>query len=262
MWKGIVGKPMTIEQFDQYVSGIFRTVGFSHFKWAKFCVVHNTQIPSFAQWHSVSGAARMKNLERYYRDTQGWSGGPHAFIADDFIWPFTPLWLPGVHAPSWNAVAWGIEIVGNYAKEPLRADVLTNTIGALSTLHRLAHFDPTTIRFHKEDPKTTHDGCPGPNVKKANIIRAVQQSLAGLPIDVADVSAVIEWRRLLKIGMQGPDVAELQGLLGMTSLQHPGKFGPLTEANVVAFQEQHGLEADGKVGDETRQVLRSNPLGG
>ncbi|HEV2715317.1 MAG TPA: hypothetical protein VGU64_08645, partial [Terriglobales bacterium] len=74
---------------------------------------------TFADWHKHSGEERMRALERYYRDENHWSGGPHLFVADDLMWVFTPLNVPGVHSPSWNRVAWGVELVGDYDKEPL-----------------------------------------------------------------------------------------------------------------------------------------------
>ena len=42
-------------------------------------------------------------------DGKGWSGGPHLFIANDGIWEFNRLTKPGVHAPSWNKVALGVD---------------------------------------------------------------------------------------------------------------------------------------------------------
>lgn len=61
----------------------------------------------------------MQNLQSYYRDTMKWSGGPHLFVADDLVWAFTPLTVPGVHSPSWNNVSWGVELVGDYSTEQI-----------------------------------------------------------------------------------------------------------------------------------------------
>jgi len=103
-WKGIVGKGFTPDDFAAYVAGLTFTA------WRpSFVVLHNTAVPTFAQWHSVPGTTRMQNLQSYYRDTQKWSGGPHLFVADDLIWVFTPLTdreytlLPGTSFPGvWN----------------------------------------------------------------------------------------------------------------------------------------------------------------
>jgi putative chitinase len=53
---------------------------------------------------------------------------------------------------------------------------------------------------------------------------------------------------LLKKGSSGEDVKTLQRFL---SLKDDGAFGPGTEAAVKAWQEKHGLSADGIVGNAT-----------
>ena len=112
---------------------------------------------------------RMKNLENFYKNTQKWSAGPHLFVADDLIWVFTPLTVSGVHSPSWNSVAWGVEMVGDFNAEPFDARVRDNAVAALASLHAVLGLDPKTLKLHKEDKKTTHD-CPGKNVVKQDII--------------------------------------------------------------------------------------------
>lgn len=164
-WKGIIGKGFSCDDFDEYVSGL------SFLNWRpQFVVLHNTALPTLAQWHSVPGATRMANLETYYRDTNQWSAGPHLFVADDLIWVFTPLTVSGVHSPSWNSISWGVELVGDFSKEAFVSPQKDNAIRALAALHSAAKLDPQTLRLHREDPKTTHFGCPGPNVAKDSVI--------------------------------------------------------------------------------------------
>ena len=175
-WKGIVGQGFTPDQFDQYVT----TVIFGVWR-PQFVVLHNTQTPKLAEWHKVSGPQRMKGLESFYKNVQKWSAGPHLFVADDLIWAFTPLNVPGVHSPSWNAISWGVEMVGDYATEPFADAVRGNVIRALAALHALVGLDPHTLKLHKEDPLTTHI-CPGANVNKLDVINGVlQQMAAGNP---------------------------------------------------------------------------------
>jgi len=57
---------------------------------------------------------------------------------------------------------------------------------------------------------------------------------------------------LLKLGSEGEDVKKLQIKLGVDPI---GKFGPKTEAAVKAWQSEHGLNADGIVGDKTWGVI-------
>ncbi len=176
-WKGIVGQGLTAEQLERYVS----TLAFGAWR-PQFVVLHNTQVPRFSEWHSVPGQQRMDGLQRYYRDEVKWSAGPHLFVADDVIWLFTPLTTPGVHSPSWNAISWGVEVVGDYDAEPLSPGVRANVVSALATLHAAAGLDPQSLRLHKQDPKTTHTFCPGKNL-------ADQRDAI-----VADVAAEIEGR--------------------------------------------------------------------
>ena len=171
-WKGIVGKSFTPEAFDTYVHslkfGIWRP---------SFIVLHNTGVPKLSQWHSAPGSVRMRGLVHYYRDQQGWSGGPHLFVADDLIWVFTPLTVSGVHTPSWNAISWGVEMVGDFSVEPFSPRVRDNAVAALATLHSVAGLDTSTLKFHREDPKTTHKGCPGSNVSKVDMVKRVHDEI-------------------------------------------------------------------------------------
>ena len=171
-WKGIVRKKFTAADFADYVG----TITFNVWR-PQFVVLHNTAVPTLADWHKVSGLQRMKGLEHYYRDVQHWSAGPHLFIADDFIWAFTPLNTPGVHSPSWNAIAWGVELVGDYATEELPSTIRDNAISALASLHALVGIDPNTLKLHKEDPRTTHN-CPGKNIIKEEFIEGIFEQLS------------------------------------------------------------------------------------
>jgi hypothetical protein len=172
-WKGIVGRGFTAADFEQYVETI-RLAAWQ----PQFIVLHNTFIPRFADWHQVPGEQRMQNLQHYYRDTQHWSAGPHLFIADDLIWIFTPLDTPGVHSPSWNAISWGVELVGDYSTEDLGAGVQGNATRALAALYGLAGISPDALRLHREDPQTTHKDCPGTSVIKNDVIAMVTACIA------------------------------------------------------------------------------------
>jgi hypothetical protein len=168
-WKGIVGQRFTPGEFHHYLTGLT----FDAWK-PKFIVVHNTQIPTLAQW---AGRSSIVGLENYYRDNQKWSGGPHLFIEPGGIWVFTPLTVPGVHSPSWNNVAWGVEIVGDFDHETFGDDQKQNVLEALASMHaRMGWLEPN-IRLHKEDPKTTHTGCPGRNIVKVELEAGIQTLL-------------------------------------------------------------------------------------
>lgn len=177
MWTPIVNQAapvgMTVLQLADFVSQVQFT------SWRPSgMVLHNTAAPTLAQWHSVPGTDRIANLVSYFRDQRNWSAGPHAFVADDLIWPFTPFNRPGVHSPSWNGTKLGIEMVGDFSVE--NADqgpglkVMQNTVALFGILHARLGLDPDTIKFHKEDPQTTHN-CPGDHILKPQFIRLVKE---------------------------------------------------------------------------------------
>jgi hypothetical protein len=171
-WKGIVGNSLEPDEFDAYCHGLQWTA------WRpSFIVLHNTQIPSLAQRPSGLSKQHIHDLEVFFRDTQGWKAGPHLFIDDKQIWAFTPLTVSGTHSPSWNKVALGVEMLGDYEKEAFDsgrgAKVRKNTVAALATLCAILGLDIQHMRLHREDPLTTH-ACPGKNVRKLEVIQEVQ----------------------------------------------------------------------------------------
>src|SRR5690242_8293606 len=146
-WKGIVGLGLTPSDFVKYVGSLHLL------SWRpQFIVLHNTASPKLGEWHAIPGDQRMKNLEHYYRDERQWSAGPHLFVADDLIWVFTPLTTAGVHSPSWNSIAWGVEMVGDFDTEDFQDGpgkaVRQNTTSALATLHAFAGLNPDGLRLH------------------------------------------------------------------------------------------------------------------
>jgi N-acetylmuramoyl-L-alanine amidase len=94
----------------------------------------------------------------------GLEAGPHLFVDDKQIWVFTPLTLSGTHSPSWNKVAIGVEILGDYDKDAFNSGrglkVQKDATAAIATLSAMLGVEPDTMRLHKEDPLTTH-ACPG-----------------------------------------------------------------------------------------------------
>jgi hypothetical protein len=170
-WKEIVGRSFSTAEFDDYCHTL---------KWEawrpQFIVLHNTGSPSLAQRPNGLTREHLANLEGYYRDKQKWSAGPHLFIDDKQIWVFTPLTVSGVHSPSWNKVALGIEMLGNFETEEFSNgrgfQVRTNTVAAVATLSAILGLDPRSMKIHREDPLTTH-ACPGKHVRKLEVIQDV-----------------------------------------------------------------------------------------
>ena len=92
--------------------------------------------------------------------------------------------MSGIHSPSWNKLALGFEMLGNYITDSFSSGrglaVRQNAVAAIATLTAVLGLNPDSLRLHKEDPATTHKTCPGKNVKKAEVI--------------ADVKALIQQR--------------------------------------------------------------------
>ena len=175
-WKGIVGESFSAVEFDAFCHTLQWTT------WRpSFVVLHNTAAPALAQRPIGLTQQHIRDLEAFYRDTQGWSAGPHLFIDDHQIWAFTPLTTSGVHSPSWNKVALGIEMLGDYETEAFNAgrglQVRSNTVEALATLCAVLGLAPETMKIHREDPLTTH-ACPGKNVRKLEVIQQVQDLIS------------------------------------------------------------------------------------
>lgn len=175
-WKGIIGKAFSQQEFDAYCHTLSWTA------WRpSFIVLHNTAIPNLSQRPNGFSDQHIKNLEAFYRDTQGWKAGPHLFIDDKQIWVFTPLTVSGTHSPSWNKTSIGIEMLGNYATDDFNTGrglkVQENTIAAIASLSAVLGLNPASMRLHREDPLTTHK-CPGNNVNKTSVIKKVEDLLA------------------------------------------------------------------------------------
>lgn len=174
MWTPIDGRGLSIAEHLVHVQGMKFDQGFKPIG----MTLHNTAAPKLSQWNSSTAAQRIRNLENYYKNEQGWPSGPHAFVDDQKIWLFTPYNKKGTHSPSWNGTRIGIEMVGDFDTEDPNSGrgelVKKNTVALFAHLHEKMGWDPETIKLHKEDPRTTH-ACPGRNIDKASFINMVQE---------------------------------------------------------------------------------------
>jgi hypothetical protein len=106
-------------------------------------------------------------MARYYRETRGWDRGPHLYVvsgsvdlAQDGVWQLTPLNERGIHAASFNATHWGIEIVGAFDRVGPLMDTAALSLGATATLLDWAALPTSAVNGHRDDP-TTDKTCPG-----------------------------------------------------------------------------------------------------
>lgn len=169
----IVGKRFTDAEFADYVEGLDINGGWTTNP--RFITLHNTATPSLAQRPKGFTETHIKNLHNYYVG-KGWNGGPHLFIDQNGIWVFNPLTRKGTHSPSYNNYSIGVEMLGDYAKESFASGpgalVRGHSVFAVAVLSKKLDFDPSTMKLHKEDPRTDHD-CPGKNVGKQWFVGAV-----------------------------------------------------------------------------------------
>lgn len=178
--------------------------------WASSVTIHHTAFPHLEMRPKGFTIQHMRNLQSYYQNDLGWSAGPHLFTDDDEILGLSPLTSPGTHAKSFNRDSIGIEMLGDYdhVDDPHSgrgADVLHTSI--LATAALLEHMElgatSDTIKFHRDDPKTSKT-CPGKKIDKdwfvGKVAAAMEDTDAEPPapeVDPATILAAcdaIEWQ--------------------------------------------------------------------
>jgi hypothetical protein len=188
---GFDGKAYTINEMRAKLAKLPAIV------WARRVVLHNTGVPDMKRTAEIGASKYVKNAGNYYRYAQydktgkrtkgPWSGGPHYFVAyaepEPLLFEGTPVTTPGVHSPSWNGFAIGIEMCADFAKDDPNSgpglavkDTACKLIAALLNKLGLPANDDT-LKLHKEDPGTDHD-CPGKRIDKSDVVSRVRAYLA------------------------------------------------------------------------------------
>jgi hypothetical protein len=171
----------TVEQFADHVRAYDpqQTLPFS--RTAIGVVYHHTYRPLPEQW---IGARSVESIARFYRRRWGWGAGPHLFIVHgspdpnhDGIWQMTPLNERGIHAGSCNERHYGLEVVGDYDREPWPEPVERLAIGTGAVLldWLSAPIDRQTVKGHRDcgSDKT----CPGRAIDMDNVRQLLQSRL-------------------------------------------------------------------------------------
>jgi hypothetical protein len=184
----IIGKCFTTPaEFLAYLEGLRFGV------WRpKFVTMHHTGAPSLATWQGwqtrskpISDEQWLRNLAAYYGGL-GWSAGPHFFVTPKHICVLSDPVKRGVHAVSFNAMSWGVEVVGDFDRERLQGDykdfvaaAIAAMFLALDTKPQPYRFRDCGLHFHRDDPKTSKT-CPGESIRKDTWIDLVADAMRDL----------------------------------------------------------------------------------
>jgi hypothetical protein len=158
----------------------------------KFVTMHHTGAPSLATWQEwqrrakpVSDEQWLRNLAAYYGGL-GWSAGPHFFVTPKHICVLSDPVKRGVHAVSFNAMSWGVEVVGDFDRERLAGDYKDFVASALAAMFLALDAKPQPYRFrdcglhfHRDDPKTKKT-CPGQSIRKDAMIDVIEDAMRDL----------------------------------------------------------------------------------
>ena len=144
--------------------------------------------------------------------------------------------------PNWWTISIENEGTGKEELTDLQRASLYELIADIQSRHSRITTDRTHIVGHHEIYSLKP--CPG----AISVDRIVKDLGGYLPSS----------RTLLKRGMEGPDVADLQRKLGMVVGNGLGSYGPLTEAAVKSFQRSHRLTVDGIAGPMTLRALEES----
>jgi peptidoglycan hydrolase-like protein with peptidoglycan-binding domain len=146
-------------------------------------------------------------------------------------WGIAPGLYPGVHVEAGELIGW----VGDSG----------NAESTAPHLHFELH-DPSGVIVNPYNALRAAQGLPAPTVCSGGTSTPLDTLLSGT--------------RLLRRGVNGDDVRELQGFLNIQGFEAgpvDGIFGGLTDLAVRAFQRAQGINADGVVGSQTRAKVRS-----
>jgi hypothetical protein len=179
-----IGKRMTREEFRSYL----KSLTFSSFK-PRFVTLHHTGQPNLANRPNGLSNQHLLNLKHYYENVMDWNGAPHVFVEDGIIL-FQRMDRRGVHAVSFNRNSWGVEMLGYFDRESFDtgrgAKVRDNSMAALAIMCEALGVEAHTIKFHRDDPKTTKT-CPGLKVTKADVVNRVAALMnSSVPEDMTE----------------------------------------------------------------------------
>jgi hypothetical protein len=186
----IIGKCLTADEFVDYVEGL----DFPAPRPTRI-FLHHTWKPTPETWRGYDTILAMKayyerqiwtDLDGTVRE--GWTVGPHIFVAPDGIWLFSDLRYDGVGVYGHNYRSRHIEMVGDYDPAPPSGSILSDTIVALGVLFDRLGLNVADLGFHRDFSTKT---CPGLAVQKPWVQAQVQEWLVGYRRERAERMAAV-----------------------------------------------------------------------
>lgn len=156
-------------------------------------VAHHTGAPDLKTWQGyqtrkppIDDKQWLSNLASYYGNTLGWRSGPQFFFTPKHYCVLSPPTARGVHAASFNSISWGVEMVGNFDREPFDGELRDRYVKGLACLYvalgkspRPYVYKQSGLHFHRDDPLTPKT-CPGTKVNKDDLIRRIEAAMVDL----------------------------------------------------------------------------------
>jgi putative peptidoglycan binding protein len=191
----------------------------------------------------------------------------HAVACPDYIWALCDFTEPGVAESCSNAVAWAIEMVGDYrtgGDDPTSgagAKVVDNACWAIACMAETVEgwgdlsdyaFNKKGLHFHREC-RQDHHACPGDLVDKKAMLAMIAKHRATIrgvsapaplpraPSHLFDLSHDTGWQQALK-SLHFDIVVD-------------GDFGPKSSTVLEGFQKCAGLKPNGIRTTKTRDSL-------
>jgi hypothetical protein len=210
-----IGQALTADEFTSYVQSFdFGVIP------PDFVVLHHTAIPGTQYAHMSTGSiwddgeegfdeaaikqhrkGQLDGIKQYFMHL-GWDRGPHLYIDDRYIWLFTPMSEPGIHAKEGNMYhddqgqlhySIGLEVLGYYEHVTWPAPVEQLVGHAVAVLkQRLGTFDlvytprAKGISSHRDYGKPS---CPGAAITEEYYIRVLQEGWERLQHEIAPINA-------------------------------------------------------------------------
>jgi hypothetical protein len=184
-----VGKVWSANGLQEYLNKITPP------KWLTGICIHHTAEPSLKQRPTGYTAQHIENMKYGYVHDRGWSSGPHFYTDDDQVWGMCPPNERGVHAIAFNSNSIGIEVLGDYdTEDPFTgrgAACWTMTVQTIKIIMNWLKLpiNESTIRFHREDPRTSKT-CPGTRITKKWLLGLINGT-AAVPTLVSKPAAAV-----------------------------------------------------------------------